>query len=231
MVLYRMLRRESVLRAHLSLLNSVFTQTTPLTSLSSAFTKPPGYIPPRVAFPVSSKLSKPSNVQRANALFASRMDLRDGARVFNRLRTLFCSGLRVVIIFNNLRTLCIVKIRLSPTESIIPALFSKNTGYGYPPTQLVIPTERGICFFSKLSSLQTGAQLTPQRMANCSRRKQRQESRKKLPKLAIRCQTRTFRCNTVQYLNLSTGHRGWGRQRRFHFVGTWNSERMKGLIP
>src|ERR1700682_19717 len=52
----------------------------------------------------------------------------------NGFRTLSFYQRRAARIFNNLRTLCVVKLRLNSAPSIASALLCKNAGGVYPPT-------------------------------------------------------------------------------------------------
>src|ERR1700737_5663208 len=139
------------LRSHLNSLYSAFTQAAPLTPLSSAFTKTPGGRTPSNpsgfprgprfhAFPsqlsnlptfnVQMRFLHPEWIFGTELVFSITSALFLGPRShFQQVTHSFACRARV---FNNLHTLCNVKCRLTLTESIIPALFRKKDGYGYP---------------------------------------------------------------------------------------------------
>jgi len=87
-------------------------------------------------------------------------------------------------VFNNLRTLCNVKFRLSPTESIIPALLRKNTGVVW-----VCRRSRRWGLFQRPQTFQR-SNVQTLRYANLPTSS---------PNRAIQCQNSAFYCNGVQY--------------------------------
>src|ERR1700737_84978 len=167
------------LRSHLNSLYSAFAQAAPLTPLSSAFTKTPGGRTP----------SNPSGFPRGPRFHAFPPNFQTFQRstckrnsCFQSLPHSFSCRARV---FNNLHTLYNVKFRLTLTESIIPALFRKKDGYGYPGPNSVIPTGARCVSDSVI----------PREARNlffCAG--ERSTFSRTMPIRAIRCTIRAFRC-------------------------------------